>query len=266
MINRIKIAICLITITVIAGIIGYFFADYKMDQMRKLFLREKLMKMEGQLRELGLRLCIIQSDASSNALARGHMIALLDFDEKDFQQIKTNIDKIEAIINEYVRTENEDRQLLAIRFLDADGFNLENTLKGQLDLKVDETDAEYYSVIREYNNKLSDELWEALDAPGIDRNSLSFKILSDVVYDVTLEIYKVKKQYFYARFRNLDKEKLQDARIIYKKVGSFDLSRGDKIYFYNLSDGEFKLINKMVGMRKKITSSTKIIYLDEMIK
>lgn len=264
MINRIKIAVCLAIITLIAGIIGYFFAEHKTDQMRKLFLREKLIKMEDQLRELGVRLCIIQSDSSSNALSRGHMIALLDFEEKGYQQIKENLSKIQSVVSEYIRTENAERQILTIKYLDSEGFNLENTLRGQLDLKVDETDAEYFSVIREYNNKVSEGLWDAFDAPGIDKDSLSFKILSDVVYDVTLEVYHVKKQYFYARFRNLDKEKIQDARIIYKKVGGFDLSRGDKIYFYNLSDGEFKLINKMVGLKKRIINSTRVIYLDEL--
>ena len=263
MINRIKIALCLILITIIAGIIGYVFAGYKMDQMRKLFLREKLMKLEVRLRDNGVRACLLQSDSSSDAIPKGHLIALLDFSEKDYQQIKKNMENIESIINEYVRTENKDRQILAIKYLDADGFNLEDTLKGYLEMKVDETDVEYYSVIKEYNNQLSEDLWEIFDAMDVSRNSLRFKIISDVVYDVTLETHSVKKQYFYARFRDLKKEQLLDARILYKKAGGFDLARGDKIYFYNLPTQEFLLINRMVATSKKISITDQVIYLDE---
>jgi len=265
MIKKIKIVTCIALITLIAGAIGYFFAGHKMDQQRKLFLRAKLMKLESKLGDMGVRLCLIRTDSSSQIIPKGHMIVLLDFSEKDYQVIKKNLEKIENVINEYIWTENPDKKILAIKYLDSDGLNLEDTLKGRLDLNVDETDVEYYSVIREYNNKLEEDLWVAFDVADINRSNLRFKIISDVTYDVTLQTNIVKKQYLYARFKDLGKKRIQGARFIYKKIGDFNQARGDKIYFYNLPKEEFILINKMVSFTRKHSAGDKIIYLDEFI-
>lgn len=384
-------AFCIIVITLITGTVGYFFADVKMDQQRKLFLRQKLSDLESQIHEAGVHLCILQSHNSSSAIPEGNMICLLDFWEKDFEIEQKNLNKIKDIINKYVKLQNVDQQTRAIVYLDADGFDLEDTLNGRVDMKVDMSDSEYYSVIKIYNQRLETELWQAfeyglsfmkiedvqnwdvlmdvlnkqesepvnrvwvflnqdckqiienwavgiplddkskatminglnqiikngdfydfqvfaqlkktpeceklitdgldditqiqvqrlnrllIDAvfpdvvdepesyPNLGKKDLKMKIVSNVTFDVTTAKVNVQKQYFYARFNEVGIKKIQEVRKIFKKVAKFDLTRGDKIYFYNLQKNEFRLVENIVKVLMEHTGTKHIILYDEII-
>lgn len=393
MIKRMKMIICLVLITLIGGVIGFYFAVNKLGQQRKLFLRQKLRELEAQIYEKGVKLCILQHGTPSSTMPEGSMIALLDFWEQDYNEISENIDDIKAIINLYVKTLDKDRLAKAIRYLDVDGFSLDEIIRAHNEIDVDTTDAEYFSVVKKYNTDVETELWEVFksgfsgiqsnniidwqiimntlkqrntsevqriwsylnqeskdvvafwaygiplndqsktvminglnqlirsrdfydprtfasvaldeegealidlgldklsrvqahrlnrllieaafpmaiervkDFPNLSKDDLRIKLLSNVSHDVTLDTINVEKQYFFARFNDLDTNTIQSVRILYKRAANFSVPRGDKIFFYNLSKEEFNVINTMSTMSKmqrEHTGQRHIILLDEM--
>ena len=265
MLGRLKMPICILVITIIAGIIGYVFAGRKLKQQRRLFLKQRLMKLDTQLRELGIQACIIQTSESSPSIKQGRMLALLDFWETDYEKINKNLDKIKEIINVYVKLRNNERQVGTIRYLSKDGFDLEEILKGKIQTGLDEKDFEQDEAIKEYNNELTKKLWTAYEALQLNRKDLRFKIIPQVTIDDTTEQVKAEKKYFYARFNNITNIEIRkEIRKIYKRLSGFDLSKGDKIYFDNYDRGNFELIDRMIKYIGEAPKSEQVIFIDKL--
>lgn len=265
MLGRLKMPICILIITIIAGAIGFLFAGRKLEQQRRLFLKQRLMKLDNQLRELGVQACIIQTSDSSPSIKHGHMLALLDFWETDYDKISKNLEKIKDTINAYVKLRNNERQVGAIRYLNKDGFDLEEILKGKIITELDEKDFEQNEAIKEYTNELTEKLWAAYEALQLNRKDLRFKIIPQVTIDDTTEQVKAEKKYFYARFNNITNIELRkEIRKVYKRLSSFDLSRGDKIYFDNYPRGNYDLINRMIKYTGGALLSDQVILIDKL--
>ncbi|MCD4782593.1 MAG: hypothetical protein K8T10_02055 [Candidatus Eremiobacteraeota bacterium] len=265
MLGRLKMPICILIITLIAGAIGYLFTGQKLEQQRRLFLKQRLTKLDNQLRELGVQVCIIQTSKSSPSIKHGHMFALLDFWETDYDKTSKNLEKIKDTINEYVKLRNNERQVGAIRYLNKDGFDLEEVLKGQIKTELDEKDFEQNEAIKEYTAELTNKLWAAYEAFQLSRKDLRFKIIPQVTIDDTTEQVKAEEKYFYVRFNNITNIELRkEIRKVYKRLSNFDLARGDKIYFDNYPRENYDLINRMTKYAGVSPLSDQVILIDKL--
>ena len=121
-------------------------------------------------------------------------------------------------------------------------------LKAESQLAINETQSEYYAVVKKYNEDLEAKLKKSFNQI-MPSERYHIKIISDVSYDVTLDKYNANKLILFANFKNASTEELQNFRIMYKKIINFNHKRGDEIYFYNLPVQTF---DKIVELRRLI--------------
>jgi len=237
--NKLKIVISIIIISLIGSVIASRLGC-KFEQQKRIQIREELLKLDSKLRREGVNICLIQPIHGN----KRKLIVMLNFWENDPEQIKKRLDSIKDTIYKYVIKVNGTTSAPVIKYLDDEGYNLDDTLQAQLEMNIDETEAEYYDVVRKFtlglDKKLKEEFSKVINGANFD-----IRILADVKYDVTTDSYSPKKLFFYARFNNASTDQLQKVRIIYKKLSGFKVSRGDKIYFYNLKPEEFKLVREL---------------------
>ncbi len=257
--NKLKIVISMIIISLIGGAIASRLG-YKFEQQKRIQIREELLKLDSKLRREGVNICLIQPVHSN----KRKLIVMLNFWENDPEQIKKRLDSIKDTIYKYATKVNGTTSAPVIKYLDDEGYNLDDTLQAQLEMNIDETEAEYYDVVRRFTLELDRKLKEEF-SKVINRANFDIRILANVKYDVTTDSYSPKKLFFYARFNSASTDQLQKVRIIYKKLSGFKVSRGDKIYFYNLKPEEFKLVRELTFiMTTKETEDVTVqaIYFD----
>jgi hypothetical protein len=259
----IKKIVFILIIAFITATISFYFATEKLEQQTTLFQREKLMNIGQNIEDLGVSLCVIETDKGSSAVEKGSIIVMLDFWEKDNKQIQKNLDKIKELIKEYLNTCNEDLQTKIIKFVDVDGFNLDEVIAGKIEMQLGSADSEFLYTVNKFNSKQEGNLWVAFEQAGFKKTDMQIKVLSDVVYDETVDSYSVNKLFFFARFNNLDSEKRQLIRIIYKKTADFKPDRGDRIYFKNVTSEEFLLIKFMSRYVRQTQRNDTIVRMDE---
>jgi hypothetical protein len=235
--KRLKIIIYLLLLAILAGAVVYFLGG-KLEQQARLQMRDELSKLDAQVRELGVNICLIQPrEHKSNRL-----LVMIDFWESDKHKILENLDKIKKEVSNYCRKEGIASPL--ITYMDPGGFDLEDTLRAEADVNLDETEAEYFSILNKFSTDLEGKLEEAFSRE-IEPWQYRLRIIADAQHDVTLNAYSARKVYFFARFKNADTSQLQAVRIAYKKISGFKLERGDKIYFYNQKTPDFLLTDRM---------------------
>ncbi|MCE1248633.1 MAG: hypothetical protein LWY06_18495 [Firmicutes bacterium] len=221
------------------------------------------MNIGQKLQEQGVGLCIIETDKGSSAVEKGSVIVMLDFWEKDNRQIQKNLDKIKELAKEYIRLNNEEMQAKLVKFVTPDGFNIDDVIAGRVEMQPGNQDSEYLYNVEKFNSKLEENLWKALEEAGFQKTDMQIKFISDVAYDETLDKFSVNKLYFFARFNNLDSEKRQNIRIIFKRISDFNPDRGDRIFFKNVSSEEFLLIKLMSRYIKQTQRSEAVVRMDE---
>ncbi len=238
MINKkLKIIVFFSMAVVILTVIGYHMGG-KLTQQERLYMRNELNHMDARLRELGVNTCIIQPlEERSNRL-----FVMLSFWESDESEILNRKDQIKKIISDFAKMEGIRSPVIS--YLDENGYDLGDVLRAQADVGVDKTEAEYYSVVNRFSSVLEERLRNVFNR-DVNPNDYQIKVIADAEYDVTLDTYGARKLYFFARFRDANTRQLQAVRIAYKRVSSFNVARGDKIYFYNHTPREYVLINGM---------------------
>ncbi|MFP4498341.1 MAG: hypothetical protein ACLFQV_09045 [Vulcanimicrobiota bacterium] len=245
MANRLKIVFALLIIVVISGLI-ISRIGYKLRQQERLYNRNELRLMEGKLRKQGVRTCFIQPRYGN----RENLVVMMDFWENDEEKIMENLEEIKSTVNQYTSKADNNITTPIFKYLDNDGYNLEDIIRTRKDIEQSDTYFEYYDIVDRFRTELRSKLTIAFDEI-IDPENYKFKIIADINYDVTLDTYSAKKIYFFAIFNEADTEQLKAIRIAYKRIADFDIARGDKIFFYNMKNYEFELITVMRNLMEK---------------
>lgn len=256
--KKFKIIIAMIIIGIIAGEIVSCLGK-KFEQQKQLHLRVVLDQLDSKLRENGVNICLIQPRLRD----RRNLLVMLDFWETDTPQVLKKLEIIEDTVYQYAQKADERIRGPVIKYLDEDGFNLEDTLEAKEEVALDVTQAEYYDVVQRFTNDLTEKIKQRF-SKEIAPERFRVKLIADVKYDVTLDAYSPKKLFFFARFLSADTDQLQAVRIAYKKISGFKVARGDQIYFYNLEPEEYKIIEHLAAIMdskvKKEISAQAVVF------
>jgi hypothetical protein len=145
---------------------------------------------------------------------------------------------------QYTKKSDKSTKSPAIKYFDASGFPLEDILKANEKIMIDESQPDFFEIINRYSKDIEFKLRSSLK-DIMDPNSYRIKVIADIKHDVTLNTYSPKQIFFFARFSYAETDYMKTTRIQYKRIANFNEERGDEIHFYNFKPHEFALLDSM---------------------